>query len=74
MSTKVLNDDGPLRVEDREDDAQMVVVHKATGLVKLVEPYEPGRITSWTLAFALARGFQMGWVARKEAEYRGERG
>lgn len=67
---KVLNDDGPLRIEDHE--SSMKVVHKASNKIVCIEGYAPGKIDSWSVAFALARGFQKGWQARKNAQYRGE--
>jgi hypothetical protein len=67
---KVLNDDGPLRIEDHE--SSMRVVHKASDKVVLSEDYSPGSIGSWTAAFAYARGFQKGWDARKRAQYVGK--
>ncbi len=67
---KILNDDGPLWIEDH--DSKMVVVHKATGKPVHEWTYYPGRIDSYTIAFATARGFQLGWQARKDAQYRGE--
>lgn len=65
---KILNDEGPLRVEDDEEDS-MRVVHKSSSTVKRVYSYLPGSIVSWSESFARARGFQEGWEARKVSEY-----
>lgn len=67
---KVLNDDGPLRIEDLDD--RMRVVHKASGDTKLERRYMPGSIASWTEVYSRMVGFREGWSARKEAQYKGE--
>ena len=59
---KVLNDDGPLRIEDHGD--RMRVVLKKSGEIKIEITYPPGSIASWTAAFSHMRGFQEGWSRR----------
>lgn len=59
---KILNDNGPLRIEDH--DSSIRVVHKATGTVKKETAYSPGSIASWTAAYSYASGYCDGWTAR----------